>query len=56
MYIYVHVGSLKSGPRCDQDNVFISHSIIGTFEEYTESRLADRNVSLLEREREREGG
>ncbi|XP_019849716.1 PREDICTED: MYCBP-associated protein-like isoform X2 [Amphimedon queenslandica] len=37
------LGSLKSGPRCDQDNVFISHSIIGTFEEYTESRLADRN-------------
>ena len=44
-----HTGSLKGGPRCDQDNVFVSHSIIGTFEEYTESRQADRNVR---RERE----
>ncbi len=35
-------GSTEAGPRCDEDAVFISHSILGTVEEYLE---ADRSVS-----------
>ena len=37
------VGSTEAGPRCDEDAVFISHSILGTVEEYVE---ADRIVII----------
>ena len=45
MFITIYiVGSTEAGPRCDEDAVFISHSILGTVEEYVE---ADRTVSKI---------
>ena len=37
-------GSVKGGPRCDEDDVFVDHSILGTIEEYANSRVEDRQV------------
>ena len=37
-------GSVKAGPRCDEDDVFVDHSILGTVEEYANSRTEDRQV------------
>ena len=38
------LGSLKAGPRYNQNNVFVSHSIIGTIDEYASSRAIDKHV------------
>jgi hypothetical protein len=39
------LGSFKAGPRYDSDNVFVSHSIIGTIDEYASSRAIDKQTT-----------
>ena len=45
--ILVYVpGSPKPGPRFDEDNVFVSHSILGSVDDYISSQAAEKRVSF----------
>lgn len=46
-WLFHFLGSLKAGPRYDQDNVFVSHSIIGTIDEYASSRAVDKQAKII---------